>query len=182
MSLAIIYHECKALMLRISEKQVDAIREHGARDYPNECCGIMLGSEVDGAKVVRDLAPIRNLRHDQALAQALLPLAEPGEESERNRFLIDRDEVRRVEAAARARGLDIIGYYHSHPDHPDRPSEYDREHAWPWLSYVIIRVEEGNPRDYASWVLADDRSRFENEPIVLASADFSGPDSVGAGK
>jgi proteasome lid subunit RPN8/RPN11 len=155
------------MALRISQAQVDAIREHGAHDYPNECCGIMLGSELDGAKVVRELAPISNLRHEQVRSEDVLPLADPRRESERNRFLMDPREVARVEAEARARGLDIIGYYHSHPDHPARPSEYDREHAWPWLSYVIIRIEAGNPRDYASWILADDRSRFENEPVVL---------------
>lgn len=152
--------------LRIRQKHVDAIRQHGARDYPNECCGIMLGREVDGAKVVRELAPIPNLRQEQARAEEVLPLAEPGRESERNRFLMDPKEVARVEAEARAHGLDIVGYYHSHPDHPARPSEYDREHAWPWVSYVIIRIEEGKPRDYASWVLSDDRSQFESEPII----------------
>jgi proteasome lid subunit RPN8/RPN11 len=154
------------MALRISQQHVDAIREHGVREYPNECCGIILGSEVDGAKRVRELAPVRNLRLEQARAQEVLPLAEPQRESERNRFLMDPKEVSRVEAEARARGLDIVGYYHSHPDHPARPSEYDREHAWPWISYVIIRIEEGKPRDYASWVLADDRSRFEREPIT----------------
>ncbi|MGH9446661.1 MAG: M67 family metallopeptidase, partial [Terriglobia bacterium] len=78
---------------------------------------------------------------------------------------MDPQEVRRVEVEGRERGLEVIGYYHSHPDHPARPSEYDREHAWPWLSYVIMKVEAGKPSDYASWVLAEDRSHFENEPI-----------------
>jgi proteasome lid subunit RPN8/RPN11 len=154
------------MALQISQKELDAIREHGAREYPNECCGIMLGSELNSAKVVRELAPISNLRHEQVRAEEVLPLANPDKESERNRFLMDPREVARVEAEARARGLDIVGYYHSHPDHPARPSEYDREHAWPWVSYVIIRIEDGKPRDYASWVLADDRSGFEDEPIT----------------
>jgi proteasome lid subunit RPN8/RPN11 len=166
------------MALHLSEAQINAIREHGARDYPDECCGIILGSEVDGAKLVRELAPVRNLRRDHAMAQESLPLARPGAESERNRFLIDREEVHRVESRARTRGLEIVGYYHSHPDHPARPSDYDREHAWPWLSYVIIRIEEGNPRDYASWVLADDRSQFENEPVVLVRADSGGAVSM----
>lgn len=154
------------MALRITEGHIGAIREHGAREYPNECCGIVLGSEVDGVKQVRELAPVRNLRHEPSRAQEILPLAEPGKESERNRFLMDPKELARVQVDARARGLDIIGYYHSHPDHPARPSEYDREHAWPWVSYVIIRIEDGEPRDYASWVLTDDRSRFENEPVI----------------
>jgi proteasome lid subunit RPN8/RPN11 len=126
----------------------------------------MLGTELDGAKQVRELAPVLNVRHDRVRAEQVLPLAEPGRESERNRFLMDPKDVARIEAQARALGLDIVGYYHSHPDHPARPSEYDREHAWPWVSYVIIRIEDGKPRDYASWVLADDRSRFEKEPVT----------------
>lgn len=171
------------MALEISQKHVEAIREHGARAYPNECCGILLGSEEDGAKRVRELAPVPNLRHDPARAQQLLPVIEPEKESERNRFLMDPKELLRIEKDARARGLAIIGYYHSHPDHPARPSEYDREHAWPFLSYVIIRVEDGKPLDYASWVLTDDRSLFENEPIVVTRegvGDASSREALGS--
>jgi proteasome lid subunit RPN8/RPN11 len=158
------------MALQISQKHVDAIGEHGARAYPNECCGVILGSKVDDAKRVRELAPIANLRHDRARSQELLPLADPKRESELNRFLMDPKELLRIEKDARARGLDIVGYYHSHPDHPARPSEYDREHAWPWVSYVIIRIQDGRPCDYASWVLTDDRSRFENELVVVVGS------------
>ena len=75
-------------------------------------------------------------------------MEDPGRESERNRFLIDPLEQLRVEKDARARGLDVLGYYHSHPDHPARPSNYDREHAWPWYSYVIVSVQRGEPRGF----------------------------------
>jgi proteasome lid subunit RPN8/RPN11 len=131
----------------------------------------MLGVETDGVKVVREAVALRNLRHDRALAEASLPLTAPERESERNRFLIDREEVRRAEARARSRGLDIVGYYHSHPDHPARPSDYDREHAWPWLSYVIIRVEAGRACEYSSWVLAEERLSFEKEEIEVVGAE-----------
>jgi proteasome lid subunit RPN8/RPN11 len=152
-------------MLRLSQSHLDQIRQHGAREYPNECCGILLG-RVDGEnKEVREVVPLKNLRREAAEAEKLLPLDSPGLESERNRFLIDpRDQIR-VEKEARARGLDVVGYYHSHPDHPARPSNYDREHAWPWYSYVIVSVQRGEPKDLTSWVLTDDRKRFDPEQV-----------------
>jgi proteasome lid subunit RPN8/RPN11 len=71
----------------------------------------------------------------------------------------------RVEKENRKRGLDVVGYYHSHPDHPARPSEYDRAHAWPWYSYVIVSVERGEPKAMTSWMLSEDRSRFDEETL-----------------
>jgi len=146
---------------------MESIRRHGARDYPSECCGMLLGKMEGDAKYVTEVVPLSNLRHDPARAQELLPLDDPGRESEKNRFLIDPLEQLRVEKDARRRGLDVVGYYHSHPDHPARPSNYDREHAWPWYSYVIIGVEKGMPKDLTSWVLAEDRSAFGGEAVVI---------------
>ncbi len=154
-------------MLKIERSHLDSIRAHGAREYPAECCGIMLGTAAGDAKLVAEIVPLPNLRHDPARAQELLPLDEPGRETERNRFLIDPLEQLKVEKGARARGLDVVGYYHSHPDHPARPSEYDRAHAWPWYSYVIVSVERGEPKDLTSWVLAEDRSRFDPEALEI---------------
>jgi proteasome lid subunit RPN8/RPN11 len=154
------------MSLKLDSRQLDEIRRHGARDYPNECCGILLGKAEDNAKQVLEVVPLANLRHDPKRAQELLPLEEPGRESERNRFLIDPLEQLRVEKDARARGLDVVGYYHSHPDHPARPSAYDRDHAWPWYSYVIVSVERGEAKLLTSWVLAEDRSRFDPEEIL----------------
>ncbi len=153
------------MRLRISEAELDSIRQHGARDYPSECCGVLLGRANGEMKEVREVVPLKNLRHDPQRAQELLPLDDPGRETERNRFLIDPLEQLRVEKDARARGLDVLGYYHSHPDHPARPSNYDRDHAWPWYSYVIVSVEQGSARDLTSWTLAEDRSTFDPEAI-----------------
>jgi proteasome lid subunit RPN8/RPN11 len=154
-------------MIRISKTQLDRIRQHSAREYPNECCGILLGRADGEDKEVREVVPLKNLRQDAAEAEKLLPLESPELESERNRFLIDpRDQIR-VEKEARAKSLDVVGYYHSHPDHPARPSNYDREHAWPWYSYVIVSVQRGEPRDLTSWVLTDDRERFDSEQVGL---------------
>jgi proteasome lid subunit RPN8/RPN11 len=150
-------------MLKLNAEHLETIHRHAAADYPAECCGVLLGSEVRDTKVVAEVTPLANLRHDAARAQELVPLDNPGRESERNRYLIDPREQLRVEKDARARGLTVLGYYHSHPDHPSRPSEYDREHAWPWYSYLIVAVEKGTPRDSRSWVLSSDRSDFHLE-------------------
>ena len=155
--------------LTLTQQHADAIRRHGARDYPSECCGILLGQADGDQKEVAEVVPLANLRHDPERAQELLPLDEPGRESEQNRFLIDPREQIRVEKEARAKGLDVVGYYHSHPDHPAHPSNYDRDHAWPWYSYVILTVREAEPGEMTSWVLSEDRSRFDAEAMEILS-------------
>lgn len=135
-------------MLSLNEEIARAIREHGAQGYPNEACGAMLGTDGE----------VREVR-------ALFPLVNRRDDSPRNRFSVTADDVRAAERAAAGRGFELIGWYHSHPDHPARPSEYDREHAWPWYSYVIVSVAAGKPGEMTSWRLADDRSRFLPEPV-----------------
>lgn len=156
------------MAIKLTQELEEAIRRHGVRDYPSECCGILLGSANGEVKQVREVVALKNLRHDPELAQKLLPLEDPTRETERNRFLIDPREQIRVEKDARARQMDVLGYYHSHPDHPARPSVYDREHAWPWYSYMIVSVERGEPKELASWVLSEDRARFLPEPVETA--------------
>jgi proteasome lid subunit RPN8/RPN11 len=156
------------MALRLTERQLEFIRQHSSRNYPSECCGVLLGHVNERHKEVIDAVALKNLRQeDAARSQELLPLQFPGAESERNRFLIDPKDQIGVEKDARARGLEVLGYYHSHPDHPARPSTYDRDHAWPWYSYVIISVEQGKTGELNSWVLADDGSRFEAEPVEV---------------
>jgi proteasome lid subunit RPN8/RPN11 len=139
-------------MLILNHEIVQGIRGWGARDYPNETCGAMLGVDGD-AREVRALFPLTNRRDD----------------SPRNRFSITADDFRAAERAAKQQGLELLGWYHSHPDHPARPSEFDREHAWPWYSYVIVSVAQGEPRDMTSWQLADDRSHFLPEEIAASA-------------
>ncbi|MEE9235562.1 MAG: M67 family metallopeptidase, partial [Candidatus Acidoferrales bacterium] len=113
------------MALRITEALLDEIRRHGARAYPNECCGAMLGVVNGEIKEVRELLSLDNRREGEAA---------------RTRFLITADDYRLAEKTARQKELEILGFYHSHPDHPARPSEFDREHAWPWYSYIVVRV------------------------------------------
>jgi proteasome lid subunit RPN8/RPN11 len=149
-------------MLLLSETLTKEIRSHGAKDYPNETCGAMLGVEAlnhaGNPENVNGSEPRREVK-------ALFPLTNRRDDSPRNRFSVTADDVRAAERAAAASGLELIGWYHSHPDHPARPSEYDREYAWPWYSYVIVSVAAGEPRDLTSWLLADDRSQFHAEEI-----------------
>ena len=139
-------------MIRLPPGQLAAIRQHGEADYPHECCGIVLGHlGADSVKTATALLPISNARE---------------EEARHNRFLITSADMLRGEKQARASGVDVIGFYHSHPDHPAVPSQFDLDHAWPIYSYLIVSVIQGQSDELTSWELVDDRSRFEAEPLV----------------
>jgi len=155
------------MILRIKEAQRDAIRQHGERDYPSECCGVLLGKAQGEVKLVAEVVALKNLRREPSRAQELLPVDDPARETERNRFLIDPLDQLQAEKDARARSLEVLGYYHSHPDHPARPSAYDREHAWPWYSYVIVSVEQGIAKDLTCWVLAEGEGMLYPEPVEV---------------
>jgi len=139
-------------MIQLSTQQHDEISAHGERDYPYECCGLLIGSFADdGAKVVVETYPISNAREEAA---------------KRNRFLIRPEELLQGERYAAARKLDIVGFYHSHPDEPAVPSQYDLEHAWPTYSYIVVSVKEGRAAALRSWEMQPDRSRFDEEDVV----------------
>jgi proteasome lid subunit RPN8/RPN11 len=138
--------------LRLSESLADEIRRHGEAAYPAECCGALVGRLEGEAKEVVRLAPAVNRRTDDP-----------------HRYLIAPDDLRRLDADVRAAGLDIVGYYHSHPDHPAAPSAFDAAHAWPWYSYVIVRIDQGRGAELASWVLADDRPHMLPESLDVFS-------------
>ena len=122
------------------------IRAHGIAAYPDECCGVLLGPR-DGS-----VAEVWRLDNSTDLER-------------RRRFLIGPDDYRRAEARAAARDLQIVGFYHSHPDHPAEPSAFDLAHAWPNLSYAIVSIREGAPRELRSWRLRPDRSGYDEESI-----------------
>ena len=136
--------------LSISRELAEKIRAHGAETYPYECCGALLG---------RDNSPREIL--------GLFPLVNRRDDSPRNRFSVTAQDVLDAEKAAREKGIDVVGWYHSHPDHPALPSQYDRDHAWPWYSYIIVSVAEGKPQDMTSWRLNDDRAEFTPEGIDI---------------
>jgi proteasome lid subunit RPN8/RPN11 len=141
-------------MLRLAQGLIEQIQEHGSRDYPHECCGALLGCEEGSDRKVHGIMPLENRRSD----------------SPNNRFSIEPKDVLRAEKEAAAKGWDLIGWYHSHPDSPAHPSDYDRDHAWPWYSYIIFQVEKAEPREMRSWRLDDNRTVFTEEAIEFVSS------------
>jgi proteasome lid subunit RPN8/RPN11 len=136
-----------ARALTLGPGVADAIQSHGRGTYPHECCGALLGKD--------------------GVANATVPLPNTTEEGPRRRFLVRPGDYQQAERAAADAGRELLGFYHSHPDHPARPSQYDLDHAWPSFSYVIVSVLTGEPGDLRSWTLKDDRSAFEEETLTV---------------
>ena len=136
-------------MIRIPERLLEVIRGHGRESYNDEACGVMFGEHGEEAKEVRHVQPIPNSRDGQR----------------HRRFLITPKDYQRAEAEAAERGLTLLGFYHSHPDHPAFPSGYDLDHAFPFFSYVIVAVQKGEPTEVRSFVMREDRSAFDAEDI-----------------
>jgi len=134
----------------IPEDILKQIHNHGESAYPEEGAGLMLGSVKDGDKEIKDLLFLDNAREDGA---------------RHNRYLITAEDMLRGEREAERQNLSILGIFHSHPDHPNQPSEFDREYALPWYSYLITRVENGQARESRCWRLKEDRSGFDPEEI-----------------
>lgn len=135
-------------------KQIDA---EGAAAYPNECCGIIYGRDVTANGVTR------------RLVEKLEAVANEFDAAEQyHRFSITPKTLMDAEKKAGDAGQLVLGFYHSHPDHPARPSEYDREHAWPFYSYVIVAISKGQATDTTCWVLNEQTEAFEKQEIVNA--------------
>jgi len=139
-------------MLYLTEEHTKQIEKHGEQTYPFECGGMLIGDfAADGAKTILELLPMENAM----------------DESEKhNRVLITPKDVLRAERYAREKKLDVLGYYHSHPDHPARPSQFDLDHALPVWSYIIVSVESGKAVDVRAWEMENDRSKFNEEEII----------------
>ncbi len=139
------------MTLRLSADLVEEVRRAGERAYPAECCGVLAG-HPGGVKEVMKLVAVTNQRTDDP-----------------HRYLISPDDLRRIEAELRSQGLEVLGCYHSHPDHPAEPSAFDTEQAWPWYSYIIVRVDRAGAGQLTSWVLNDDRSGMSPESVDVLS-------------
>jgi proteasome lid subunit RPN8/RPN11 len=127
----------------------DAIRAHGIETYPHECCGALIGRSGE--------------------VTAIVPLPNTTEEGPRRRFLVRPSDYRAAERAASEAHTELLGFYHSHPDHPARPSQYDLDHAWPNFAYVIVSIVNGAAQDMRSWTLRDDRSAFDEQQLTDSS-------------
>jgi proteasome lid subunit RPN8/RPN11 len=140
-----------AVTIQLSEVMLENIRREGERAYPGECCGVLAGQPGETKTVLR-LLPVTNRRTDDP-----------------HRYLITAEDLQRVTAELREAELEVLGFYHSHPDHRAVPSAFDTEHAWPWYSYLIVQVEQGRAGEAASWQLAPDRSAMQPEFLDVLS-------------
>jgi len=139
-------------LITLSEKQILEIEKHGEREYPFECCGLLIGSfDTPGKKTVAEIFPIENAREKEARL---------------NRSLITPKDLMRVERYARGKKLDVVGNYHSHPNHPAIPSQFDLDHALPVWSYVIVSIKKQKAVEVRAWEMENDRSKFNEEKII----------------
>jgi len=144
-------------MVYLSKEHIKQIEAHGEKTYPYECGGMLVGRFEDGTKTVVELLPMEN-----AMAET----------EQHNRVLILPKDVLRAERFARAKKLDVIGYYHSHPDHPAIPSQFDLDHALPVWTYIIVSVENGKAADVRAWEMENDRSKFNEEEIFTETKEL----------
>lgn len=139
------------MAIKVKQEHLDQIRKHAEEIYPYECCGFLLGSRDGDTNVLSEVYRAQNERR----------------ESQQTRYLITGEQYKRADDYARSHGLGIIGYYHSHPDHPAAPSTYDLDHScWPGESYIIVAVDRGKAAALNSFTKPD-YSRFEQEEIVI---------------
>lgn len=142
------------MKIEIDNKNLEAMKKHGEKDYPNECCGFLLGKVENEKKIVVLSKPVQNYREA---------------ENRYNRFVIPPEEYIKAERFANSKKLDVVGFYHSHPDAESKPSQYDLDHSWPFYSYVIISVKNQKSDKTTSWQLKDDRSEFLQEELIELS-------------
>jgi proteasome lid subunit RPN8/RPN11 len=135
-------------MLAVSNDLIEKINQHVEEAYPEEGAGFLVGVEGE----VKQILPLGNAREDEA---------------RHNRFLITLEDYLKAELTADKLGLTLIGVFHSHPDCPNVPSEYDREWAQPFFSYIITRVDKGKVSNHRSWRLIEDRTKYEEEEIKI---------------
>jgi len=147
------------MRITMSARESERIRAHLCRAYPDEGCGVLIGRDGDGAREIVGIVALENRVKD----------------SLHNRYLVAPEQFLAAERAARGAGLEVIGFFHSHPDHPARPSTFDLQHAWPYYSYLIVSVTRGEAGDARSFRLAEDRSRFEEETVEVRVTDGERP-------
>jgi proteasome lid subunit RPN8/RPN11 len=140
------------MMLEIDRVLIKEIHNHGQTAYPEEAAGMLLGKLEGERKRVIQRLELQNSREDSA---------------RHNRYLLTAEDYLHAEQEAARQGLEVIGVYHSHPNHPNRPSDFDREWAMPWFSYLITNVQDGQALASRAWRLEEDRSYFIEETILV---------------
>lgn len=151
-------------MLQLSSQQIEAIRKHGESMYPHECCGLLLGKASRDRKIVLEVRATKNVWNAQA-AQLFVVEGESSASNQLSNYAISPQTMLEVQKETRDRALEIVGIYHSHPNHPAIASECDRLYAWEQYSYIIVSVVEGKAQELRCWELDSDRN-FQAEEII----------------
>ncbi|HED38607.1 MAG TPA: M67 family peptidase [Ignavibacteria bacterium] len=139
-------------MIKINEELIEEIRRHGEKTYNEECCGAVLGEFKDNVHVTHQLIEFENEKN----------------ENKQQRYLITPEQYRESENRAKKNNLELLGFYHSHPDHPALPSQFDKDYALPWFIYMIVSVKKGKADDdLTAWVLSEDRKEFKQQEISI---------------
>ena len=138
-------------MIRLPEAAIEVIRNHGRESYRDEACGALYGRVHGDARDVVRAAPLGNARDNER----------------HRRFVVTAEDYRKAEDEAARSGLTLLGFYHSHPDHPSRPSQFDTDHAWPGWSYMIASVAQGKVAGVQSWELNESEHRFDEERMEI---------------
>ena len=141
----------------LSSGLLEEMKSHSRETYPDECCGFLIGS------------PEGRPEEGQRTIETLERATNEFDGERRRRFLIRPEELRDVERRVQASGRAVVGFYHSHPDHPARPSEFDREHAWPWYTYLILSVTAHDVPTIGAFELDPDSLRFREVPVATTS-------------
>lgn len=154
-------------MLRVTAEHIRAICAHAQSTYPQECCGLLLGKLSQDGKILIEAIATKNAWSAQAVESfSEIDTKWQLSENKSTHYTIAPEEILRVQKESRDRQLDIIGIYHSHPDHPAIPSEFDRVCAWQAYSYIIVSVPQGKAGELQSWCL-DDNHQFQPEEIIV---------------
>jgi proteasome lid subunit RPN8/RPN11 len=140
------------MTLELKSDLLKEIHAHGESAYPEEGAGLLLGEIENGTKRVTKILNLTNIREESA---------------RHNRYLLGPEDYAKGEEEADRLGLEVLGVFHSHPDHPNVPSEFDREWAWPWFSYLITSVQSQIAMESRSWRLTEDRSGFKEERVII---------------
>jgi proteasome lid subunit RPN8/RPN11 len=138
-------------MIRLSEKIVDEIEYHAEQTYPEECCGMLLEFSMNGVHSIQEAIQIDNSQGD----------------NRKRRFFITPEQYRNAEQLAKKWKMELLGFYHSHPDHPAAPSAFDTDYALPWFTYIIVSVDHGKPGAMTAWLLNEERGQFVERVIVV---------------
>lgn len=149
------------MTFQLRSDQLQTIQAHAERTYPDECCGLLLGQREADSKILIEIRSLENAWTPDVAAELATPTL-----TKSRRYWIAPEAMLAAMRDARTRDLNIIGIYHSHPDHPAVPSECDRQLAWQQYSYLIVSVEQGHAKRCQSWVLDDD-DRFQSELLLV---------------